>query len=64
MKAYICTVCGYLYDDESADKNIESNVIPFEELNSEIWRCPICGVPADLFEESDSDRTPDVPSKK
>lgn len=63
MKAYICSVCGYLYDDESTEKNIENKPIPFQEL-PEDWTCPDCGVSPDLFEETQSDRTPDVPVSK
>lgn len=62
MKAYICTVCGYLYDEESAKKNVEGVSIPFEDLEDD-WICPICGVDQDLFVTTDSDRTQDLPSK-
>lgn len=62
MKAYICKVCGYLYDEESAEKSIEDKPIPFAELNSE-WVCPCCGVAMNLFEETDSDRSYDIPVK-
>jgi len=59
MKAYICTVCGFLYDDESAEKNLEGKIVQFEELDPE-WICPGCGVSQKLFKETISDRTPDV----
>lgn len=62
MKAFICKVCGYLYDEETAEKNIEGKVIPFEELNPE-WVCPVCGVGQDLFEETYSSRPQDVHKK-
>ena len=62
MQAYYCTVCGYLYDDETADKNVEGNPVIFEELDSE-WRCPVCDVQAALFQPLDSNRTPDVPAE-
>lgn len=62
MKAYICTVCGYLYDEESAKKNVEGVSIPFEDLGDD-WICPICGVNQDLFIPTDSDRTHDLPAK-
>lgn len=61
MQAYMCTVCGYLYDEESADKNIEGTLIPFKELDTE-WVCPICGAKQDLFDPVTSDRTPDIPT--
>ena len=61
MNAYMCTVCGFLYDEESADKNVEGNPVPFEDLEEE-WSCPICGVRAALFEPTESNRTPDLPT--
>lgn len=61
MKAYICSVCGYLYDEESAEKTVENKPLSFEEL-PEDWTCPDCGVAQDLFKETQSDRTPDVPA--
>jgi rubredoxin len=61
MTAYLCTACGYLYDDETAEKNKEDRPIPFEELD-ETWQCPNCGVRANEFEPVDSDRTPDAPA--
>ena len=39
---YICTVCGYIYDDEKED-------VPFSEL-PDSWVCPLCGAPKALFE--------------
>ena len=60
MKAYICTVCGFLYDDESAEIGPDGKLIPFEELDFE-WICPTCGVKATLFKETDSTRTTDIP---
>ena len=61
MNAYICTICGFLYDDESADRNLEGNSVPFEELPDD-WTCPNCGVKPDLFSSVESDRTPDIPA--
>lgn len=63
MQAYICPVCGYLYDVQSAEKNIENNIIPFEDLPDD-WTCPDCGVKPELFEPTDSDRVPDYPESK
>ena len=51
MKKYICPVCQYIYDPERGDPD---NDIPegtaWEDLPDN-WRCPICGVPKDEFEE-------------
>lgn len=38
-KHWICTVCGYVYDEE----------LPFEDLPDD-WVCPLCGVGKDMFE--------------
>jgi len=61
MEAYMCSVCGYLYDDETAEKNQEGQPVPFKELEDE-WVCPNCGVHKDFFMPTNSDRTPDVKS--
>lgn len=63
MQAYICTVCGFLYDDESAEKGPDGKLIPFEELDFE-WVCPGCGVQGNLFKQADSTRTKDIPSEE
>ena len=39
---YVCTVCGYVYDDAEQD-------VPFEQL-PEDWVCPLCGVGKEDFE--------------
>jgi len=44
MKKYVCTVCGYTYDEEAEG-------IKFSEL-PEDWVCPICGVGKESFEEA------------
>lgn len=58
MKSYICSVCGYLYDEESAEKNDDSLPIPFDELSDE-WTCPICGVTLNLFIDASSTESSD-----
>lgn len=40
---YVCTVCGYVYDEEAEGKK-------FEELADD-YECPLCGVGKDMFEE-------------
>jgi rubredoxin len=59
MQAYICSVCGFLYDDESADLGPEGNILSFEELEDE-WICPICGIKKELFMPTESDRPQDI----
>ena len=63
MQAYICTICGFLYDDESADLAPDGKRIVFEDLDLE-WVCPGCGVKGNLFKTADSVRPPDVPVEK
>ena len=41
MEKYICSICGYIYDEESED-------VKFEDL-PEDWVCPICGAEKDAF---------------
>ncbi len=60
MNAYLCTVCGYVYDQLSAEKSHAGELIAFQDL-PEDWVCPTCGVSVDLFESTESDNTPDVP---
>lgn len=40
---YKCSVCGYVYDEDSEDSE-------FKEL-PEDWICPICGATKDAFVE-------------
>ncbi len=40
---YVCTVCGYVYDEEAEGKK-------FEELPDD-YECPLCSVGKDMFEE-------------
>ncbi len=42
---YICTVCGYVYDEEKEG-------VPFADLPEE-YECPLCGVGKELFEETE-----------
>ena len=44
MKKYVCTVCGYVYDEA------ENDGVKFEEW-PEDYVCPLCGVGKDMFEE-------------
>ena len=42
MKKYVCSICGYVYDEK-----VEG--VPFADL-AEDWSCPDCGVGTDDFE--------------
>ena len=51
MEIYICTLCGYVYNQKDGD---ESNDIspntPWEALPND-WECPICGASKEDFEK-------------
>ncbi|MGE5348991.1 MAG: rubredoxin [Actinomycetota bacterium] len=51
MTRYRCPVCGYIYDPANGDPHhdVEPGTA-FEDLPSG-WSCPVCGAPADEFEE-------------
>ena len=38
---YICTICGYIYDEEKEQTK-------FEDLPDD-WACPMCGAPKAVF---------------
>ena len=51
MKRYVCSVCGYVYDEEAGDP--DNGIAPgtkWEDL-PEDWVCPLCGAGKENFEE-------------
>ena len=52
MKKYVCTVCGYIYDEAAGDP--DNGVEPGTKWEGvpEDWGCPVCGVGKDQFEEA------------
>ncbi len=51
MSKYVCTVCGFIYDEDDGD--IESDIepgTPWDEV-PEDYVCPVCGAGKDYFEE-------------
>ena len=53
MKKYVCTVCGYVYDEEKGDP--EKGIAPgtkWEDLPAD-FECTICGVSKEEFEEKE-----------
>ena len=49
-KKYICTLCGYIYDETLGDP--DRGLTPgtrFEDI-PDGWMCPDCGVSKDMFE--------------
>ena len=51
MKTWVCSVCGWIYDEAKgdADNNLPAGV-PFADLPDD-FVCPLCGVGKDSFEE-------------
>lgn len=51
MKKYVCTVCGYVYDEAVGmpDEGIAPGT-KWEDIPDD-WVCPMCGVGKDMFEE-------------
>lgn len=51
MEKYICTVCGYVYDEAlgCAEADIAQGTVWASV--PEDFTCPICGVGKDLFEK-------------
>ncbi|MBC8529253.1 rubredoxin [Christensenellaceae bacterium NSJ-44] len=45
MAKYVCSICGYVYDEE-----VEGT--PFDQL-PEDYECPLCGAGKDAFEQED-----------
>lgn len=53
MSQYVCTVCGFTYDE--AVGMPDAGIAPgtrWEELPDD-WRCPLCGAPKVLFERKE-----------
>ncbi|MFV0497946.1 MAG: rubredoxin [Candidatus Fimivivens sp.] len=53
MKKYVCTVCGYIYDEALGDP--DNGVAPGTQWADvpEDWVCPDCGVGKESFELQD-----------
>jgi rubredoxin len=53
MDKYVCTICGYVYDQEQGDP--DNDVAPGTAWADvpEDWVCPICGAGKDDFEKEE-----------
>lgn len=51
MEKYICTVCGYVYDEALGDP--DNGIAPGTKWAdvAEDYVCPLCGVGKELFEK-------------
>ena len=50
MAKFICTVCGYVYDEEAGDP--DNGIAPgtlWEDVSDD-FTCPLCGVGKDDFD--------------
>ena len=53
MKKFVCSVCGYIYDEEQgAPDNGVAPGTKWEDVPDD-FVCPLCGVGKDMFEEED-----------
>lgn len=51
MSKFVCTVCGYVYDEAEGDP--DNGIAPgtnWEDLPDD-FECPLCSVGKDMFEE-------------
>ena len=46
---YKCSVCGYIYDEETGDPDYGIPPTKWEDLPDD-WTCPVCGASKDEFE--------------
>jgi rubredoxin-NAD+ reductase len=56
MSKYVCSVCGWEYDEEVGDP--DNGIDPgteFEDLPDD-FECPLCGAGKEDFEEEKNDR--------
>ncbi|MFA5074580.1 MAG: rubredoxin [Candidatus Babeliales bacterium] len=59
MNTYICTICSFIYDDETAPRDIEGKPVQFEDIENIIdsdeinnpWKCPNCGAKKRFFKK-------------
>ena len=51
MKKYVCSICGYVYDEAKGDP--DNGIAPgtkWDDLPAD-YVCPLCGADKDVFEE-------------
>lgn len=65
MSKFVCTICGYIYDEAQgyADNNIAPGT-SWDDVPSD-WKCPICTAPKSLFNLVDEPKSiDDTPSNE
>lgn len=58
MKVFVCAVCGFAYNEATAEQDAAGNLILFSQLDSD-WICPNCGVGPEFFNELSNGENPD-----
>ncbi|MGI6009453.1 MAG: rubredoxin [Methanomethylophilus sp.] len=67
MAKYVCTMCGYIYDEDKGIPDV--GIAPgtkWEQLPDD-WTCPMCGSPKSMFkkmEEPEAPKTASAPKGK
>ena len=56
MKKYVCSICGYVYDEEKGipEKGIKPGT-KWEDLPDD-FKCPWCGAPKNMFKEKEEEK--------
>ncbi len=51
MEKYVCTICGYVYDEAEGDP--DNNIAPGTKWADvpESWVCPMCGADKSAFDK-------------
>lgn len=51
MESYVCTICGYVYNE--ADGDPDHGIAPGTKWEDvpDTWVCPICGADKSAFEK-------------
>lgn len=53
MSVYVCTICGYVFDESAGASDIGISAgTKWESLPSD-WKCPICSAPKSAFEKKE-----------
>ena len=64
MARYVCSVCGYVYDEEIGDPE---NGIPAGTVWEDVYEdyvCPLCGASKDMFDKEQLKWAGDTPPVK
>ena len=64
MKKFVCTICGYVYDEAAGipDRGIKPGTA-WGDLPQD-WSCPLCGAPKSAFREAEQAQNKEVPEQE